>query len=391
MSTRTVKGKVAIVGVGESRYYKRGTSPDALRKLCLQAIVAACDDAGIDPKDVDGFASYGADTNEAPRLCGPLGTREMRWASMVFGGGGGGNAGAIGQAASAIVAGQADMVTVYRASAESQSGRLRDAVSQGFFGPSYTVNGIDSPAQKVALNSQRLFEHDGVPRSTMRALVRASYYHARNNPRATGQNVELNDDIYESSRWIAEPFHLFDCSRENDGAAAVLVTSAERARDLTDHPVYLLGAAQGAPSNWGDLDENHEPYTSAGMISIAKRMFAEAGVEPKDVDVAQVYINMTGAAVAAMIDHGLCTVENAGELLTFENLIAPGGWLPINTSGGDLAESFVHGAGLAPEAVRQVRGTSVNQVPNVKVSLLTGGPMSEVQSSALFGTEEALG
>jgi acetyl-CoA acetyltransferase len=391
LSDRTIKGKVAVVGVGETPYYKRGTSPDALRKLCLKAIVAACDDAGIDPRDVDGFCSYGADTNEAPRLCGPLGTREVRWASMVFGGGGGGNAAAIGQAAAAIVSGQAETVVAYRASAESQSGRLLTAVSEGFFGLSYAANGIDSPAQKVALNAQRLFEHDGVPYSTMRAMALASYYHASNNPRAVGGNTRLDDDMYESSRWIAEPFRIFDCSRENDGSAAVILTSAERARDLTDKPVYLLGTAHGAPSTWGELDENHDPYTSAGMISIAKRMFAEAGVGPEDVDVAQVYINMTGAAVAAMIDHGLCTVENAGKRLTFENLIAPNGWLPINTSGGDLAESFVHGAGLAPEAVRQVRGESVNQVPDVNVSLLTGGPMSELQSSALFGTAAALG
>jgi acetyl-CoA acetyltransferase len=392
LTAYTLKNKVAVVGVGETPYYKRGTSPDALRKLCLKAICAAADDAGIEPREIDGFASYGADTNEAPRLCGPLGTLEMRWASMVFGGGGGGNAAAIAMAASAIVSGQAETVVVYRASSEYQSGRLLRAVSEGAFGPNYLAHGMDASAHSLAIKTQRLLEHDGVPRSALRALAAASYYHARNNPRAVGQNTEFNDEIYDSSRWVIEPFHLFDCSRENDGCAAVILTSAERARDLTDTPAYLLSAAMGGPGpRWGELDENFEPYTSAGQAPLAKRMYAEAGVGPEDVDVAQVYINMTGAGVAAVIDHGFCTTEEAGEFFTLENLIAPDGRLPVNTSGGDLAESFVHGAGLALEAVRQIRGESTNQVPNCKISLLTGGPMSEFTSSALFGSDEALG
>jgi acetyl-CoA acetyltransferase len=119
-------------------------------------------------------------------------------------------------------------------------------------------------------------------------------------------------------------------------------------------------------------------------------MWAESRYGPQDVDVLQVYQNMTGMGVGALIDHGFCTFENAGEVLTFENLIAPSGGLPMNTSGGDLAEGFIHGMGLVAEAVRQLRGESTNQVPGAKLSLMTGGPGDTMSSTALLGTADTL-
>jgi acetyl-CoA acetyltransferase len=390
MTANNFRGKVAVVGIGQTPYYKRGASPDAERKLCLKAIVAACEDAGIDPRDVDGFSSYGADTNEGTRLNYGLGTRELRWSTLIWGGGGGGSGGAVAAAAAAIIAGQADTVAVYRASAESSSGRLLDAVSAGYFSLHYTAYGMESPANALALPVNRLLEHDGVAPEAIRAVVRASYYHARNNPMAAGRNVNLTDEIYENSRLIVEPFHLYDCSRENDAAAAIILTSAERARDLTEKPVYLLGCTFGCGPNWGEVDATHDPLSGGGFKEVGRRMWIQSGYGPKDIDVAQIYCNMSGAGVSAMIDMGLCTVENAKEVLTFENLTVPTGKLPINTGGGDLAEGFVHGMGNTLEAVRQIRGDSPNQVKDAKLSLLTGGPMAELTSTALFGTAETL-
>jgi acetyl-CoA acetyltransferase len=119
-------------------------------------------------------------------------------------------------------------------------------------------------------------------------------------------------------------------------------------------------------------------------------MWEQSGYRPTDVDVAQVYENFTGMGVAALIDHGFCTAETAGEVVTYENLITPDGALPVNTSGGNLAEGFIHGMGLVPEAVRQLRGTSVNQVADAQLSLMTGGPGDSVVSSALFGSANTL-
>lgn len=381
---------VACVGIGQTPYYKRGTAPDAERKLVLKAIDEAAADAGIDPADIDGFASYGADVQEGVRLTGPLGTKELRWSSLVWGGGGGGSAGAIAMAESAILSGHADTVVVYRASAESSSGRLAQAVSAGVFNPHYVANGVDAPAQALGLRTQRLLEADGVAPSALRAIARACYHHAGANPGAVGRDVELTDEKYLDSRWIAEPLRLFDSSRENDAAAAMILTSAERARDLTDRPVHLLASAVGADGpRWGELDENHEPYTASGQAGVGRRIWERAGVGPADVDVVQLYVNFTGPAVSALIDLGFCNAENAGEVLTFENLIAPHGKLPINTGGGDIAEGFLHGMGNALEAVRQLRGDSGNPVPGAQFCLVSGGPISELSSAALFSVEEA--
>jgi hypothetical protein len=108
------------------------------------------------------------------------------------------------------------------------------------------------------------------------------------------------------------------------------------------------------------------------------------------VQVAQIYENFTGGVVMSIIEHGLCTYENANEVLTFDNLIAPGGKLPLNTSGGNLAECYMHGLELQVEAVRQIRGQSTNQLPDVDVSLVASGPMVEPVSDVLFGSEATL-
>jgi acetyl-CoA acetyltransferase len=386
----SLRGRTAIVGLGETPYYKRGTAPVAELGLCVEAIVAACADAGLTPEEVDGFVSYGSDNNSGPRLMPPLGTRELRYSTLVWHGGGGGIPGALAVAAGAILSGQAEVVAVYRAMAEAVGGRLRDAVSQDHIGPQNTANGIDSPAQICALRTTRLLEADGVPRRVLRDMAKASYHHARANPHAYGRTTDLDDEAYDTARWISEPLRLFDCSRENDGAGAVLVVSAERARELTDRPVYLLSAPMGAAHGWGELEESCMPYASSGFEAVARRLWAESGYGPGDVDVVQVYENFTGPGVASLIDHGFCTAATAGDVLTFENLIAPSGKLPVNTSGGNLAEGFIHGMGLVLEAARQVRGESTNQVPGAELSLMTGGPGAQMVSSALLGAESTL-
>ncbi len=383
------RGKTAVAGIGQTPFYKRSTSPDPELKLCLKAVVAACDDAGILPADIDGFVSYGSERNDGQRLMPALGTKEMRFDALVWSHGGG-IPGALGLAASAIIAGQADTVVVFRSLAEQSNRRLRVAVSQDDTAAQYMVNGSEAPAQLCAMRSQRMTEYEGVPRSTMRAMAMAAYYHANRNPAAQGYSIKLDEEMYENSRFISEPYHLFDCSRESDGAAAVIVVSAERAKDLRQTPAYILSAPMGAEKGWGAVQESREPYTSAGFSSVARRLWAESGYGPADVDVVQVYENFTGPGVAALIDHGFCTHETAGDALTFENLIAPDGKLPINTAGGNLAEGFLHGMGLVPEAIRQLRGESTNQVPSAQLSLMTGGPGDTAVSSALFGTEATL-
>lgn len=387
-----LKGTVAVVGIGATPNYKRGTSPYAEQKLLLQAIVAACEDAGLDPRDVDGFSTYADDRNNGTFLTQALGTRELRWSTMVEGGGGGGIPGAVGVAAAAILTGQAEAIVVYRTLAERDGGRFNETVEEGHRNAHYSAHGIWTPAQIVALRTQRMIESLGVPRSAMDAVSEADYFHARNNPRAMAYGNKVDAAVIRDSRWVVDPYKLYNCSRETDGAGALLIVSAQRAQKLRRAPVYLLGLTQGAPITGGETWENIESveYALGGFSTIARRLWEQSGLTPADVDVAQIYENFSGPAVAALIQHGFFTAEEAGKYCTLENLTAPKGRLPINTDGGCLGEGFVHGIGGTLEAIRQLRGESSNQVPGAKVCLVTGGPCSTLSSSALFGSARAL-
>lgn len=384
------RASTAVVGVGATDYYKRGTSPLSSVQLVLQAILRACEDAGADPRDVDGFVSYAGDSSEGLAVGAALGVHEVRWSTQVWGGGGGAVAAAVNCAAAAVHSGQASCVAVYRGLSEATDGR--GAYNKGHMGHLYAAHGMLAPAQVCAMRTQRMLEVDGVPPSTLEAVALAGYRHAQNNPRAVAYGQPLDHDRYQGARPISEPLRLFDCSRENDGATAILVISAERAGDYRGVPAYILSGVQGAAAGWTESVENEDDYTSAGFHpALVKRLWDGAQLTAADVDVAQVYENFTGPAVASMIDHGLCPPgRHAGEVLTVDNLTVQRGRLPINTAGGNIAEGFVHGIGLVAEAVRQIRGGSPNPVAGADVSLLIGGPMAPLVSSTVFGSSATI-
>lgn len=380
------RASTAVVGVGATDYYKRGTSALSSSQLVLQAILAACDDAGADPRGIDGFVSYGGDSSEGLAIAAALGVREVRWSTEIWGGGGGGVAAAVNCAAAAVYSGQARCVAVYRGLSEAVDGRR--AFNKGHMGSLYTAHGAMAPAQICALRTQRMLEVDGVPPSALEAVSLAGYHHAQNNRRAVAYGRPLDHELYLNSRWISEPLRLYDCSRENDGAAAILVVGADRTADYDGIPAHILSGVQGAAAGWNESVENETAYTSAGFHpELVRRLWAGAGIGADDVNVTQVYENFTGPAVASLIDHGLCPPgPEAGEVLTVENLTVDSGALPINTAGGNLAEGFVHGIGLVIEAVRQISGGSPNPVAGADISLLIGGPMAPLVSSTIFGS-----
>jgi len=393
MRLRSLKGRVAIVGIGESVYYRHGKSPDSEFKLALKAILAACDDAGVRPTDIDGFASFSDDRNDASRLAAALGIRQLRTATMQWGGGGGGCCAAVANGAAAIEAGMAECVVVFRSLAQGQFGR---------FGQTRNIHtisgekaylmpyGVLAPPQRFAMRVRRFMHDHGIEQEAMRAIALASYHHAQANPRAVMYGKPLDADGYDASRWIVEPFHLYDCCMENDGAAAIILMSAERARDLRNVPVYMLGAASGSGYRAGADPHNSPSYASANFGTLAPDLYRMAGVGPDDVGVVQCYENFTGGVLMALVEHGLVRADQANDFFRLENLIAPSGKLPLNTSGGNLAECYVHGMELVVEAVRQVRGTSTNQAPRNDVALVVGGPMVTPASDLLLGTEAVL-
>jgi acetyl-CoA acetyltransferase len=393
MSDRTLRGKVAVVGIGETTYYKHGQAPEPEFKLALRAILAACTDAGISAHDIDGFASYSDDRSDAVRLATALGLPRLRSATMQWGGGGGGCCAAVANGAAAIATGQADCVVVFRSLAQGQFGRFgRNSASGTISGErSYLVPyGVIAPPQRFAMRVMRYMHEHGVRQDAMRAIALASYHHAQSNPRAVMHGKPLDEEKYDTSRWIVEPFHLFDCCMENDGAAALILMDAERSMDLRQKPVYLLGAASGASERFGSHAHNSRDYASANFTTVAKDLYRMAQVSPADVGVVQSYENFTGGVVMALAEHGFFAPEEANEFLTLDNLTAPAGRLPLNTSGGNLAECYMHGFELVLEAVRQVRGTSTSQALRSDVALVIGGPMVAPSSNLMLGSDKVL-
>ncbi|TDI88762.1 MAG: acetyl-CoA acetyltransferase [Chloroflexi bacterium] len=390
---RTLRGKVAVAGVGETDYYKRGQSPDAEFKLALKAIVSACENAGIPVEDVDGFASYSNDRSDPSHLAAALGCKELRFANMQWGGGGGGGSAAVGNAAAAIISGMADCVVVFRALAQGQFGRFGQGPRRNVIAGdmAHTVPyGLMSPAQMFAMKVQRFMFDHGVEQNALRAISLASYEHAQNNPRAVMYGRPLDEATYDASRWIVEPFHLYDCCQENDGAAAMVLVSAERVRDLPNPPCYLLSAVAGSHYRAGASVHNAPDYATSAFKTLAPRLYEMAGVQPDDVDVLQSYENFTGGVLMSIVEHGFCEPDACNEFFVKERLLAGvtgESQLPLNTSGGNLAECYMHGLGLNIEAVRQVWNQSTNQVADANVSMVISGPMVTPVSACIFGSE----
>src|SRR5215203_4229040 len=241
----------------------------------------------------------------------------------------------------------------------------------------------------IALRTRRFMDQYGVSQDALAAIALAAialtaYAHAQRNPRAVMYGRPLSREAYDASRWIVEPFHLFDCCQENDGAAAVILTTTERAQDARARPAFVLSVAEGSGDRYSMVSQNSPDYATSNFRQVGRRLFERAGISPADVDNAQVYENFTGAVVMTLADLGFRPPEDIESLCTVENLSWQNGALPLNTSGGNLAECYMHGLELVNEAVRQIRGESTCQVEDAQVSLVAGGPATSPVSALLL-------
>jgi acetyl-CoA acetyltransferase len=213
---------------------------------------------------------------------------------------------------------------------------------------------------------------------------------ANRNPHAVMHARTLTLEQYLASRWIAEPLRLFDCCLETDGACAVIVTSRERAADLRPPVVEVLSAVHGGGPGWGHgpLASHNMPdpdYASTNSRLLARDLYARAGVTPADIDVAQIYDHFSGLVLMALEEYGFCGRGESGAFVESGAIRWDSGRLPINTSGGQLSEAYVHGMNLLVEGVRQLRGSSTAQVPGARVCLVTGGLGVSPTSAAILG------
>ncbi len=382
-------GKAVVVGVGESEYYKRGGAPETEFQLACKAIRRAVEDAGLDLSEVDGLTTYMDQRNSPLRLAEALGLKELRWSMTPLAGGGNNSAAALMCADAAVSAGYARYVVAFRALAQGQFHRLGSGQGGGGDGARGMAwgrpYGLMTPAQECAMHTKRWMHDHGVSQDALGSIALACYANAQRNPRAVRYGRPLTREDYHASRWIVEPFHLFDCCQENDGAAALVVTTPERARDLRSTPVSILAAAQGMGPDIGARSFQGKWFPGTFYENVGKMLWDRAGAKPTDVDAVQMYENFTGPVLMALCEMGFCEPEEVEAFVGDGRLEGPDAALPFNTSGGNLAEAYIHGLEMVSEAVRQVRGDSTCQAPKVELSLAAGGPGYAPGSAVLFG------
>lgn len=388
-----MKAGACIVGVGTTRYGKRGALFD---ENPVEQIRAALDlalaESGLARRDVDGFATYSLEKLDPSVLAPALGIPAVNFSSMVHGGGGGGTCGAVATAAAAVIAGQADVVMVYKFITQPPHARFGAAYgsAQVAADPSSDFHrpfGLVSPAQFFALLLRRHMHRYGTTPLHLAEIAVSTRRNAMRNPKAL-KREPLTVEQHQAARMIAEPFRLFDCCQETDGGAVLLVTSAERARDLAPRPVHVMAGAMGGDSLWGQgLTSQNQPeelYVSAGHAHLAKRLYAQAGIGPDDVDVALLYDHFTGMVLLQLEDYGFCARGEGGDFVASGAIRWPDGRLPVNTHGGNLSEVYLLGMTHVIEAVRQLRGEAVSQVPDAEIALVTAGPSNLPSSSLLL-------
>jgi len=387
---------VAIVGVGATPYYFRGQSyPQTLIELAGKAILAACEDAGIDVTEIDGFAYYSeagggyGQKLDTATFMETLGIPEVTFSATLTSGGGG-SAGSIGLARAALVAGDATYVVTVMAlqQLKQRLGAVFGAMpldpQNSFLMPS----GLIGPGHLMSILARRHMHLYGTRREAFAEIAISTRENALNRPKAQ-KRTPLTLEDYFASPLIAEPLCKLDFCLETDGAVAVITTTMDRARDLRQPPVKVVAAAHGGRREWGRafagfsmLDPD---FASSGNAPIAAQLYRKAGVGPEDIDVALLYDHFTPMVLMQLEDYGFCKRGEGGPFVESGAIRYKGGSIPLNTHGGQLSEAYVIGMTHVLEGVEQIRDTAINQVPGAELALVTGGPATLPVSGLILG------
>ncbi len=369
-----MKDKACIVGIGETEYSKNSGRSEM--RLALEAISSACEDAGISPKEIDGIVRFSVDSNQVDEMARNFGIENLRFFPEVFFGGGAG-CGIVQMAAMAVALGKANYVACFRALNERSGFRYGQMGAvmpmAGHF--QYSIPfGLMAPGSMVAVMAQRHIHNYGTKTTDLGEVAVAFRKHANMNPKAMMHGRPLTLEDHANARMIAYPLRLFDYCQETDGAAALIVTSPERAKDLKQKPAYIMAAEQGTGS-WMEMMTSYQRQNIADLeeyTRLAPYLWKEAGIGPEDIDCVQFYDAFTPLVIMQLESFGFCELGEGGPFVR-DGALQIGGRLPTNTSGGCLSEAYIHGLNQVVEAVRQIRGTSLVQVPDCKNVLATAG------------------
>jgi acetyl-CoA acetyltransferase len=374
----SLHNEAAIAGIGLTEFSKQSGVSEL--SLAAQCVKAACDDAGISPAEIDGFVSYTLDSTDEIEVARTVGASDLTFFSKINYGGGAA-VGTIAQAAMAVATGQATAVVCYRA----MNGRSGRRMGQGVSGEIvssdlihwswYMAYGMLIPGSWIAMIANKYMQTYGVTREDLGRVAISQRNYALNNPRAYGYGKPLSMDDYLAMDPIAYPLCLYDFCQETDGGCAILVTSAERARDLQQTPAVIRGVTQASTRGQEQMTSFYrEELTSLPEMELAgKRVYDMAGLGPDDIDAACLYDAFTSEIIMQLESFGFCG-PGEGKDLVRDGALDIDGRLPNNTHGGLISEAYIHGMNNIAEGVRLVRGQSTSQpAKNVEHVLVSSG------------------
>ncbi|MGW1073781.1 lipid-transfer protein [Streptomyces sp. NPDC002537] len=379
--TATLKDTTAIAGIGQTPFARR--LPSSEKALACQAVLAALDDAGIPPSQVDAFASYTMEETDEVEVAKAIGAGDATFFAKA-GYGGGGSCATVAHLAAAIATGQATVGVAWRSRKRGSGPRPWQNTTAQLPTPAQWTRpyGLLRPVDEIAMLARRYMHEYGATRDHFFNVALACRNRARQNPAAMMRDRPLTREAYMTSRWISEPLCLFDNCLETDGALACVIVSADRALDCRHAPVYVHSVAQGLPAQHHGMVNywNDDPLTGPSWTA-ARHLWKTADFGPTDVQVAQIYDAFTPLIPLSLEGYGFCG-RGEGAAFTEDGALELGGRLPLNTAGGGLGEAYVHGFNLINEGVRQLRGSSTAQVPGARTCLVTAG--EGVPTSALL-------
>jgi acetyl-CoA acetyltransferase len=386
-ASRFPRGEVSIVGIGCTEFSR--DSGVSVFRLASDAVTSAVADAGLSLSEVDGLCTFGPNDSIPPNLLAQaIGIKSLSYYVDQFFGGSVVLT-MIGQATLALAAGVADCVVCYRA-INGRSGARLNGSGRGGGGRlpwdmqfKYSA-GILAPAQEIALMARAHMLKYGTTSEDLGRIAVLSRDNALDNDRAMMRTPMTLDD-YLASRWVVEPFRLFDCCLETDGAVAVVLVRTDRAKDLAHRPVLVQGAAWGGGINL--VNNGQRDLTDSPAGPIADRLYATAGLGPSDVEFAELYDCFTYNVLSQIEGYGFSAAGGVPDMLRNDAFDRSAGKLPINTHGGLLSEGYLHGMNHVYEAVQQIRGEAAHrQVRRHDVALVTGqlGYVSGYSSAAVL-------
>lgn len=378
----SLKNETAVAGIGLTEFSKAsGVSELTLASRC---VLAACEDAGVAPSEIDGLVSYTLDSTDEIELAQTIGAGDLTLFSKINYGGGAA-VGTIAQAAMAIATGQATTVVCYRA----MNGRSGQRMGQGVSGEImtsdlihwswYMTYGMLNPGSWIAMVANRYMNSYGVTREDLARVSISQRNHAQRNPRAASYGKPLSMEQYLESPVIAHPLCLYDFCQETDGGCAILVTSAERAKDLRHKPAVIRGVTQASTRGQEQMTSFYrDEMTSLPEMELAaQRVYAMSGLGPDDIDAACLYDAFTSEVIMQLESFQFCGPGEGKDLIR-DGALDIDGRLPNNTHGGLLSEGYIHGMNNIAEGVRLIRGSSTGQpeksVEHVLVSSGVGVP-----------------